>query len=343
MLGPSHELVANGKIDSTAGQHTLADLRNLLFGIAVALCAVDCTWASLRHFDIDLVLTAKLAVLSLLLAASGMFYERIRKCPELGAMFNGAAFLVAFSASSIILNQMLLTVAGTRIDATLAWIDRQFGVDWPALMNFVSLHSVADWILQLAYVSVGPQITMLLLALGLTKQPEQIYKFCLVLSLATIITMGFWAIFPSFGAFSVYELPEKINLHLAVALDSKYAHHLVARLANGPGRISPSEDGGLIGFPSFHSVMALVVVWYSRYLPRLWWPAVVLNLVVLVATPIQGGHHVVDVFGGICVLILSICLTERAPSFMTEFRNMVRARGSIARWNGHDPSAAREA
>ena len=71
-------------------------------------------------------------------------------------------------------------------------------------------------------------------------------------------------------------------------------HYALVQLVDGPGRISPGEVKGLIDFPSFHGAMA---VWYGRTLPYVRWPLVVWNILVLLATPIEGGHHVVDVLG----------------------------------------------
>jgi len=57
-----------------------------------------------------------------------------------------------------------------------------------------------------------------------------------------------------------------------------------------------------IGIPA----MAMLVVWYARELSTVRWFVLALNLVVLVATPIQGGHHVVDVLAGLGVAVIGV-------------------------------------
>jgi len=52
-----------------------------------------------------------------------------------------------------------------------------------------------------------------------------------------------------------------------------------------------------------------VLMWYARDLKFLRWPAIALNVAVLAAIPIQGGHHLVDAFGGAAVTALSIALS----------------------------------
>src|SRR5262249_4057525 len=130
--------------------------------------------------------------------------------------------------------------------------------------------------------------------------------FCLALAVGAMITVFFWTAFPALGALTYYQLPPETASRLNLALDGKYGRELLGLFVNGPGRISPYNIKGLIGFPSFHLVMAILIVWYARSLAALRVPALLLNLVVLISTPIQGGHHVVDLIGGFMVAALAI-------------------------------------
>ena len=287
----------------------------MLLSIVASAAAVDVVWAGAGHFDIDAPAYGLLALLALALACGGLFYDRVRRDARLAAMLFGTSFLIGMSASFSVLNYLLLTVAGQRIDAPLAALDRALGVDWPAMMAFMAHYPVTNMVLQLVYISVLPQIAMLVVALGFQGRPERIYALCFSVASGAAISIGFWTIAPSFGAFSVYELPAAVSNHLVLALDGHYARELVHLLAFGPGRISPSAAQGLIGFPSYHAVLALLVVWYARELPVIRWIALGINAVVLLATPIQGGHHVVDVLAGFLVAAVTILLTGYAVRF----------------------------
>ena len=74
---------------------------------------------------------------------------------------------------------------------------------------------------------------------------------------------------------------------------------------------------GLVGFPSFHTAQAIVVAWYARKLGVLFYPFLVFNILVIASTPIQGGHHIVDVIGGLAVAALAIWLASTAASRLT--------------------------
>jgi hypothetical protein len=127
---------------------------------------------------------------------------------------------------------------------------------------------------------------------------------------------------PSFGAFSVYALPAAAA-HLPLALDQDYANALVGLLQHGPGTISPREAKGLIGFPSYHAVLALLVVAYTREIAVLRWAALILNLIVLIATPLQGGHHLIDVLAAFPVTALAIAIAGGVRAAVPQSRTPV--------------------
>jgi membrane-associated phospholipid phosphatase len=107
---------------------------------------------------------------------------------------------------------------------------------------------------------------------------------------------------------------------MILALDPTYARDLVKLLKDGPGLISPVEAKGLIGFPSYHAVLALLVMWHARGLKHLRIPAILLNIVVLLATPIQGGHHLVDVLGAIPVAAFALFIVETSQRTETAMK-----------------------
>lgn len=284
-------------------------MQRSLLVIVAAIVAVDAAWLGAGRFDVDGRAYGTIALLAAVLVAAAVFYARIRKDENLSAMLSSAAFLIVFSAAFSLLNYLLLTIAGPRIDNVLAAADRALGIDWPAMMRFMVDYPRVNALLQLCYMSVMPQIALLIIALGFAGRTDRIYALSLSIALGAILTVAVWTVAPSFGAFSVYDLPPQVAAHLSLALDHAYARDLVSLLAHGPGPISPTDAKGLVGFPSFHGALAMMVAWYARDIRYLRWPVLILNALVLVATPIQGGHHVVDLAGGLAVVIAAVSAT----------------------------------
>jgi hypothetical protein len=282
----------------------VAARRRLLLGLAMGLSAVDAIWSVVAHLDVAYGAYLPVIGLALALFAGSNVYQTRRPDPRLSAMLFGAGFLCLFSATASVLNYCLLTVAGAPIDLKLAALDRAIGFDWPAAMTAVSRMPLFNAILYVAYATMLPQVALLTVVLARRDTFPDIYRFCLAVAVGALVCIAVWTIAPSFGAIAVYDVPS--GWHLPLALDKGYARELAALLAHGPGRISPDEVRGLIGFPSYHAVLALLVAFYAWRAPWLRWPALVLNLLVVVATPIQGGHHLVDVLAGVPVAALAL-------------------------------------
>jgi membrane-associated phospholipid phosphatase len=160
-----------------------------------------------------------------------------------------------------------------------------------------------------------------------TRLTEQL---CLALGIGGVATVIIWTLAPSFGAFTTYSLPTTPDMKRAFALNSDYANLLLNLWAHGPGHISPLTVKGLVGFPSFHTAQALIVTWYARRTKFWFYPFLTFNAVVIVSTPIQGGHHVVDIFGGGAVAALAIWLTARIAKRVSVMQNKKEIEPALA-------------
>src|SRR6185312_4741850 len=75
--------------------------------------------------------------------------------------------------------------------------------------------------------------------------------------------------------------------------------------------VSPTAVKGLIGFPSYHAVMALIAMRFAWNMGWARWPLLALNLLVLVSVPVEGGHHLVDLLAAFPVAWASLALSRR--------------------------------
>jgi hypothetical protein len=285
-------------------------LNRFLFVLGTAVVLVDAGWLLLGDFAIDWQRYQILLGLALPLIGGAAYYSRLRSEPALSAMLACSAFMIVFAAAASLASYLLITVAGPRIDGLLVEADAAIGFHWSAAMAFAADHPLLNSILGLAYMSVMPQTAVLLLWLGARGNLEDLYGLVLALAYGAIVTLAVWTPFPSFGAFSVFSLPDDIASRLNLVAGFDYAHDLLQMLKDGPGFISPGELRGIIGFPSYHTLQAVVLAWYARRSGVLRWPALGLNAAVLMAIPIHGGHHIVDLFGGLVVAAIAIMMAR---------------------------------
>jgi PAP2 superfamily len=283
---------------------------SLLVALAATLAIVDCVWGLLGHFNLDLAAYLKLALMSLALMAGSAFYRWKRDEPQLAAMLFGTGFLCAFSAGASVLNYFLLTVVGKPIDKTLVEADRMLGFDWYKLMLAMVDHPYLNEAFFRIYNLVLPQMAVLLVALAWSGRADRVYRYCLAVAIGALVAIFIWAVMPSLGAKSLYTLPLEVTSRLNLSVTTDYGRDLLRLLRDGPGYITPADLRGLIAFPSYHGVLAILLIWYALPLRWLRWPFLAINSVVLICTPEQGGHHLIDVLAAFPVAALSIYLAS---------------------------------
>jgi membrane-associated phospholipid phosphatase len=293
-------------------------LRAILFSVLGTIVAAEMAWKYLGRFDVDMQSYGLLAIISLAFLLSSLFCEHIRKNPSAGSMLFGLGFLLIFSASVNVISYFGLTIAGPRIDRPLAAIDRAMGIDWTGLMLFIADHPALNFIFKLAYRASFYETILVMIWWGWSDRTRLTEQLCLALVIGGVTTVTVWLLVPSFGAFTVYAIPEALALKNALVLNADYAKTLLNLWAHGPGHISPLTVKGLVGFPSFHAAQAIITTWYARKTKYLFAPFLAFNTVVILSTPIQGGHHVVDVIGGFAVAALAIWLATLISNRLTE-------------------------
>jgi len=292
-------------------------MRVFLISLLAVVAVIELIWLRLSHFHVDARSYAIiLAMFSIFMVAS-LFYRYIRKDVSVSGMLFGLGFLFALGSSLNIINYMGLTVLGPRIDDILATADRAMGVDWPALMLFMSRHNRLNFVLLVAYHYSIWQTAALIVVLGWKDRAGTIERLCLSLAICGLLTVGIWTAFPSFGAITVYGLPATVAAKLPISVDLNYAHELLKLWVNGPELISPQSVRGLVGFPSFHTAESVIATWYARRSKFLFYPFLIFNALAILSTPIQGGHHVVDVIGGFAVAALAILATTAIARRLT--------------------------
>ncbi|MEM7709954.1 MAG: phosphatase PAP2 family protein, partial [Pseudomonadota bacterium] len=207
-------------------------------------------------------------------------------------------------------NYLALSFQRPLVDDTLVALDALLGFDWPSFMALAAQYPSLSLPGALLYISSLFQFAIIITALGLTGRTWQMHEFVIVKLFAGVIAIGFWSLFPSFGPTAYFGLSPEIEAVINPVVDSAYGRELLALHAHGPGLITPTEAKGLIAFPSFHTVMALTAIIGAWHVPWLRWPFLVINLAMLPAIIVHGGHHLVDLIGGALTVVFAMALTH---------------------------------
>ena len=120
-----------------------------------------------------------------------------------------------------------------------------------------------------------------------------------------------WYLFPSIGPSAWASVAPDAQDRIGLVFNAEAGAALRRLAAEGVEEISPDRIMGVIAFPSFHIVMACMVVWFTRA-TLAFVPAIAINLAMVPATLAHGGHHLIDVLAGLVLFVLCVAVVNRA-------------------------------
>lgn len=277
--------------------------------VIATLLALDVTLIVFKGVDIDLTGYAGVATIGLTMMALGQYYRTVRPDTRISAAVTATGLFIIFSLCGSIFNYMLLPVQFPVIDGMLTRIDAAIGFSWPDTMIWLSEYPLLVGLLHIVYVSSLPQMVIVILILGFGGQVDSLYRFLLTGMVGVLTAMAFWFFFPSFGTSTLYTLPPAVRDVMPLVVGPEYGAQLSRLALDGVSYLTPKDVLGLIAFPSFHTVMACMSVYFLRYSRVLFSVSLAINSLMLPAIVIHGGHHLTDLFGGIVTFCFACWLS----------------------------------
>lgn len=221
---------------------------------------------------------------------------------ELMANALGLAFL--FSGPCSLFNLLLLPLANAPVDAQLIVIDSYFGYSWQAACTWVAGVPLLSDLLWQAYKLTFPLLIVSIVFLALMTDRRRLYVVVLGTTYASLGTLLLWALFPAAGPAALQTLSPHVAEIVRPSGSSEHAIGLYRIFRAGVTDLTGPDFSGLVGFPSFHTIMLLfsmAAVWPYRPVNYVFGA---IQLVTLPAILVIGGHHLVDVFGGAALTVL---------------------------------------
>ena len=245
-----------------------------------------------------------------LIGATGLVYRRLGRDAGIASACFVTAQVLLFSNFAALDNYLGSALHRPLVDASLAAVDRAFGLDWMAYVVWIKSNAIVSAVLTLAYMSTTVQLAAAIVFLGITQRIARLDELTFAFMIGAAVCIGIWCVFPSFGALPLHYALGLPAPEFTLAMSEADARNLLAIHAGHVAPLRFDEMTGLIGSPSFHTVMALVTVWAMRGI-RIAFPlAVAVNIPVLLAIPADGGHHFVDMASGLAVAVLAVAVAN---------------------------------
>jgi membrane-associated phospholipid phosphatase len=248
-----------------------------------------------------------------LIAAAAWFYRAVRKEPRLAAVLIATAQIIAFAAVGAPLSYLAARSGFPLQDALFdSWDRAWLHLDWTPLAQLVAERPNLRLVLMLAYSSFAVQTVTTVFALGVAGHFARLTTFIVAFMATTLITIAVSAVLPAVGPWVF------LDLHAAMANGflptSSTSWPVFLGLRDGTFHtINGMNSEGIITFPSLHAALGILfaaALWRVRGIK---WAALVLNALMLVATPAYGSHYFVDVIAG--VLLAALCWIAAARLF----------------------------
>ena len=275
---------------------------------AAAACAIAalaiCDWLWARHAGLTFGHWTQVAVLTGLLLAIGFFYGSIRRNAQLADMALWGALVTAFSIAAAIFTYLNATLAFPLVDSELARIDAGLGFSWPAWFQFVNSHSLLKVPFAIIYAILLPECAAAIVYFAHCGRSDRIAEFLWGALLSILITAPISGIVPALGAFVHFGVPGPA--------EATYLPHLLALREGTASSFSMNEIQGIITMPSYHTVLAILIVYAYRGCGRLFTLVLLLNGVMLLSLPSEGGHYLIDLIAGGAIAAVTIAIISAA-------------------------------
>jgi hypothetical protein len=242
-----------------------------------------------------------LAAFAMMLAAA--HYRLSGRSPTIALAMASCAIFILFTNAGAAFNYALLPTGRPLIDGALFRADAAIGFDWTEFSSRIADYPRLSAALGYVYQSSLFQLAAIILLLGFSGRQVALHRFLIVGVFAGCLSIGVWALAPSFGPSAYIQLDAAVDARLGRVVSAHHGAQLLQLARDGVSVIDGKGMVGLIAFPSMHTVMACMSVWFVRRTVA-FWPSVVLNVSMIPAIVIHGGHHLVDVVAGIATFAL---------------------------------------
>nr|WP_274617407.1 phosphatase PAP2 family protein [Bradyrhizobium oropedii] len=210
------------------------------------------------------------------------------------------------------------TVGRPLVDDQLLRADQLMGYDWMVFAAFFASSDLMVRIVTESYQSVFYLPSVVILCLAVKGDIATLEKFILAAIISLIITIAVFAVLPATTAWTHLGLSDtEVASFRTLPRSSEGWIDELIRIREGSLRSLHNFHGrGLIAFPSFHCVAALLLIWASWNVRWLRIPMALANLCMLVSTPLIGGHYLVDLIGGAVVTVVSVIIAKQLHAWM---------------------------
>ena len=235
-----------------------------------------------------------------MMAAVGFFFDYTGRARQVSDAAHYCALWLSFAVALDIYSYVVATLRMPMCDLQFARMDAALGFNWSAGFDLITTSSsTIRYVLGHAYNSMIVQIFASIGYFALIRRSDRNRELLWIGMLSVLISTSLSGPFPALGPYTKGDMPA-------------WSAVLVTIRDGSLSKFALADVTGIVAFPSFHTVMAVLLVYVHRPPLRSFVPVAILNALMLVAIPFAGHHYLVDMIAGAAVASVSIAIGRAA-------------------------------
>jgi membrane-associated phospholipid phosphatase len=183
------------------------------------------------------------------------------------------------------------------IDQVLLNADLAFGLNTLTLLQWMHQEPFLRKVMWFSYQTLVIELFCIPFVLAALNARQALRVFLNAVLFSSFIGGMIYYFFPTIAPAGILHSPYFIQDQKNVGMHFYQLHHYLKITA---------LNGGLIAFPSFHVVWAVLLTYATYQYKIIFYPLMVFNALLIVSTVVLGWHYGVDVIAGAIVAVMSI-------------------------------------
>lgn len=227
--------------------------------------------------------------------------------PRASTFLWGIGFLSLCIFANMVISNGIQTTPFPPIDPLLVKIDRLMGINTPDLMTWTHSHPHIHHLFVNAYYSLIIELMGALLIFTVFSARKPLTIFYLAQMSTILIGALIYYFFPTMAPSGIFHhCPYFTETQKDTSLRFYELHHHL--------KMTVTKECGLIAFPSFHVVWAILLTYCFWDKKIFFYPAAIWNFIIIISTVFLGWHYFADVIGGAVLAVAGIVFAEKIYS-----------------------------
>lgn len=229
----------------------------------------------------------------LLLIWSVIGHTHRQRWPRFGLLSITLANIGFFFLLSVVGFSAVITTPFPLIDHYLVQADKWFGFDVTVFMAWAYQHPLLIKILNLSYFSLEYQMLLTPVLLAFLNKAKEVNRYAALAAICFIFWLLVYYFFPTLAPAGVLQSPHFMDLSYDILTRFREVHQ------NTPITV---WSAGMVSFPSGHVMYALLVLIAWRKIKMIFYPLLVFNILLIIATMALGFHYLTDVLSSLVIV-----------------------------------------